>query len=183
MNGMTTRQRTKSKPAHYFLHLCTLVEPYDEHNLPLLRHLHDAVFIPLIPNDDNREADGIQLREEFLDEEGPQALSSNFLKKPCSMLEMLIALSRRLEWESSGETWEQPASEWFWVLLDNLGLGDQKYDKNRTDEILDIFVQRTYKRNGEGGLFPMRRNRKDQRKREIWYQMNDWVVENYDEGW
>ncbi len=64
---------------------------------------------------------------------------------------------------------------------------------DQVDMILDRMVERTYKRNGEGGLFPLRGPKccgdvlieegvyplRDQRGVEIWYQMCDWMLENY----
>ena len=76
--------------------------------------------------------------------------------------------------------------EWFWRLMENIGV--EKYtDEVFYDEfapviieqILNRIIDRTYLRTGKGGFFPMKKSKKDQRKVELWYQMNEYLVENY----
>lgn len=170
----------------YFEFLCNIVDPeqtgkYDG----LLSELHGIEFYSLIPNDDNRGEDGKQLRQRFIDEEGQHALSQCQIGE-CTVLEMLIGLSFRLEFETMSSRWEKTPEEWFWILLDNLGLGwcdNERFNQLRnTDEIrqkVGVFLDRHYKSDGTGGLFPLKNPRKDQRRVEIWYQMSAYVIENY----
>lgn len=163
--------------SRYFDFLCDLV---DKHNMysELLVVLHRVEFFSLIPNDDNREEDGKQLRKTFIDEEGQHALSQSDYG-PCTVLEMLIALAFRLEFETAQSRWEKTTCEWFWILIDNLGLIECG---NRTDEIkikVGIFLNRHYNSDGNGGLFPLKNPKKDQRRVEIWYQMSAYIIENY----
>lgn len=171
----------------YFKFLYSIVDEdgsreYDK----LLNELHGIDFYSLIPNDDNRGEDGKQLRERFEDEEGgPQGLSLSH-DKPCTVLEMLIGLAYRLEFESANSPWEKTPEEWFWILLDNLGLGwcDNKtlLQMKNTDIIhqkIGILLDRRYESDGNGGLFPLKNQRKDQRCIEIWYQMSAYIIENY----
>lgn len=141
----------------------------------LLRQLYTKEFVWFIPNDDNRVEDGRLLRYEFLESEKLEA-DHEWLGLGCSMLEMLIGLSRRLSFEA----WDEPR-EWFWILLRNLGLNElndaTNYDMEEVDETLDRVIWRTYNRNGKGGLFPLQRARKDQRDVEIWYQLSEYVLE------
>ena len=141
----------------------------------LIRDLHSTEFIWLISGDDNRAEDGIDIRKEFL--------IASFLPKntswshiACSVLEMLIGLSRRAEHVS-----DFSSREWFWIFLENLGLSDLNDTKsNITDEVnqvLDIFIWRTYDYNGHGGLFPLNNPSKDQRKVELWYQFSEYISE------
>ena len=63
---------------------------------------------------------------------------------------------------------------WFWNMIVSLGLGgmdDSRFDEKYVDVVLDRFMDRQYKRNGEGGLFTIDGIRKDMRDFEIWYQM------------
>ena len=168
----------------YFNYLCRLVGGGNKYS-KLLGKLYATEFYSLIPNDDNRGADGKQLRNNYINEEGPQALLLFDLNE-CTVFEMLIGLSFRLEFESMSSLWEKTPKEWFWILLDNLGLRD--YDdvvyeqpgvENQVNEILEIFLDRQYKRDGNGGLFPLKTPRKDQRRIEIWYQMSAYILENY----
>lgn len=145
----------------------------------LLEVLFTKEFRWFIPNDDNRVVDGQELREEFIDETGAER-NELWLEEGCSMLEMLIALSRRLEFDDETTT----AFEWFWVLMDNIGLrpfvDDTYSDEFKVDVevILDRVIERTYKTNGQGGLFPLKHAREDQREVEIWYQMAAYLSEN-----
>lgn len=143
----------------------------------LARQLFTKEFVWFIPNDDNRVEDGRELRYEFLDLYSDVDPGSDWMGLGCSMLEMLIGLSRRLAFET-----EQTAHEWFWQLLENLGIdhcSDQVYNdliRREVDYILDRVIWRTYSRDGRGGLFPLQSPREDQRKVEIWYQLNAYLI-------
>lgn len=168
----------------YFDFLCGLVGGKYEYSR-LLAQLHGVEFYSLVPNDDNRGADGEQLRNIYIDEVGPTRAPS-LPKSPCTVLEMLIGVAYRLEFELLGGNYERPAKDWFWVLIDNLGL-EWFVDTNFTqynvlsevDEKVQILLERQYNTDGSGGLFPLSYPQKDQRRVEIWYQMSAWVIENY----
>jgi len=170
----------------YFDFLRSIVDEEDKHEYDkLLSELHRIDFYSLIPNDDNRGEDGKQLRQRFVDEGGPQGLSLS-QNEPCTVLEMLIGLAYRLEFESANSRWEKTPGEWFWILLDNLGLGwcdNMKFVQiKNTDELhlkIGVCLDRHYKSDGNGGLFPLKEPRKDQRRIEIWYQMSAYIMENY----
>ena len=74
---------------------------------------------------------------------------------------------------------------WFWHLIETLDLeqfNDRKYDDHAQEEIaeiLDRVIWRTYAPNGDGGLFPLRNPTKDQRKVELWYQLNAYLLEQF----
>lgn len=168
----------------YFDFLCSFVGKLDEYSL-LLEKLQSIEFYSLIPNDDNRGSDGLYLRSMFDDEEGQASLSS--LSNKCSMLEMLIGLSNRLEFETAQSKWEKNVSEWFWILIDNLGLTNcTNYALKKEpsiydliDSVVDTMLSRGYDADGNGGLFPLKHSKNDQRRIEIWYQMNNYITENY----
>jgi hypothetical protein len=141
----------------------------------LFRQLFMKEFVWHIPNDDNRVEDGRQLRHEFLEETDRR--DYDWADDPgCSFLEMLIALSRRLTLEADGE----PA-DWFWHLLNNIGLREcndaSRYSEEAADEVLNTVIYRNYDSDGHGGLFPLRSPGGDQRRVELWYQMNAYVLE------
>ena len=135
----------------------------------LLRQLYTTEFVWFIPNDDNRAEDGRDLRYEFLEETGFPAIDEEWLAMGCSMLEMLIALSRRLSFEADGEP-----RAWFWHTMRNLKLEAMTdavpYSKKDVDEVLGNVIWRTYRRDGRGGMFPLKRATEDQTQVEIWYQ-------------
>lgn len=142
----------------------------------ILRLLHSKEFLWIIPNDDNRAEDGKALRHEFINEEELDNIDQDWLDLGCSMFELLIGLSRRLSFLEDGEP-----SNWFWRLIENLGL--EEYNDNsiipegKVSDILDNVIYRTYRTNGRGGLFPLKRPNKDQRDVEIWYQLNAYLLE------
>lgn len=144
----------------------------------LLRQLHATEFRWIIHNDDNRVADGKELRTEFLELHGESAVD-DWDSQGCSFLEMLIALSRRLAFQTEGAS---PA-EWFWHMLGNVGLhiSDLDYESLRmhdyVDQVLQALNNRTYDKNGRGGLFPLRESDIDQTQVELWYQMNYYLLE------
>lgn len=141
----------------------------------LLKELHSFEFVWLVSGDDNRAEDGLDVRREFIN-------MSNFEEDPywsnigCSVLEMLIAFSRRAEFVS-----DLDVHEWFWIFIENLGLGDLNDTVNNINqkvaEVLDQLIWRTYSRNGEGGLFPLNNTNHDQRKIELWYQLCEYLVD------
>ncbi len=138
----------------------------------LFNQMYIKEFVWIIPNDDNRIVDGRDLRFEHL---GPK--SREFLSG-VSVLEILVALTRRLEF-NAGKT----APWWGWHLIRNLRL-DRMSDPlssvqlSHVDAILEAFVWRTYEPNGKGGFFPLKHAKEDQTKVEIWYQMNAYIIEN-----
>lgn len=146
----------------------------------LARDLYRKEFIWLVPNDDNRVEDGKELRPEFLESCGIDDVDPAWLDLGCSMLEMLIALSRRLSFEAEGE----PAV-WFWHLIETLDLAqytDRNYDhiaQKVVDETLDQVIWRTYSPDGRGGLFPLRQANENQQEVEIWYQLSAYLLENF----
>lgn len=142
----------------------------------LLRQLYITEFVWFVPNDDNRLADGRDLRIEFFRENPEIEHDPEWEELGCSMLELLIGLSRRLAFEAEGE----PAA-WFWHMLENLGLAecndDAEFDPEEVDEVLNRVIWRTYLTDGRGGLFPLYHTREDQREVELWYQLSAYVLE------
>lgn len=146
----------------------------------LTRQMLTTPYVWFVPNDDNRVSDGIYLREEFaLSLPDYVDIDGDWFELECSVLELIIGLSRRLSFESEGEP-----REWFWHLLENLGITPACADAHYNHEIegmigeaLDRIIWRTYRYNGQGGLFPLARPSSDQRQVELWYQMNAYLLE------
>lgn len=128
--------------------------------------------------DENRAQDGRDLRNEFLRETDLEIDGdvAEWMAMDCSFLELLIALSRKLAFEADG----QP-SDWFWDLVGNLGLLEctDAYPPEPLiiDEILNKVIDRKYAPNGAGGLFPLNHTSKDQRRVELWYQAQEYLLE------
>lgn len=143
----------------------------------LARLMYTMEFIWFVPNDDNRAEDGRNLRIEFIEDLGLEDIDPDWMYLGCSMLELLIGLSRRLSFLDEGEP-----CDWFWHLIDNLGV--RYNDRNRRqfpagyiEEVLNNVIFRTYRPNGVGGLFPLRHPNCDQREVELWYQLSAYLLE------
>ena len=144
----------------------------------LLWIMDNTEFIWIVPNDDNRLMDGLELRKEFFRE---QKIRGKPLARPCSILEVVVGLSRRLEWLEPGT-----AEEWAWILLRHLDLHKFRdplspRKETKVEDILYTLIWRTYDPNGTGGFFPLIHPEKDQRQVEIWYQMHAYVREIHSE--
>lgn len=144
----------------------------------LCSQLFKTEFVWFIPNDDNRLLDGLDIRTEFVDLEEGSKVPGSWYSEPCSVLEMLIALCRRMAFESSNEP-----DFWFWTIMENLNLRqfvDELYDDDvaiLVDETLLNVNERKYHADGTGGLFPLLHPGTDQRQVELWYQMSQYLLE------
>lgn len=150
----------------------------------LLRQLYSFPFDWSVPNDDNRSEDGMDLRFEFLDDSGQYEVSPTWMGLQCSVLEMLIGLSRRVCFESFGTP-----GDWFWHLLQNIELknyNDAVYSaaiEREVETCVTQLVDRQYDANGVGGLFPLMHPAFDQREVELCDQMSAYLIEgNYLDG-
>ena len=166
----------------YFEWICGIIRGDKEESgvsfRKLLMRLHDIEFAYTIRRDENRAADGINLRYRFalhsrwsdIRNEVKQALDG-----PCSVLEMMAALAIRCEENIMDNTaYGDRTGQWFWTMVINLGLGDMDddhYDKKHVDDVIVRFLNHEYARDGKGGLFRVRRCHSDMRKAEIWHQM------------
>lgn len=146
----------------------------------LLEHLHELEFTYSIPRDRNRAEDGKNMHFRFIiaheyEYEDISEEILDVLDAPCSVLEMLIALSIRCE-----ETiMDDPdvgdrTAQWFWNMINNLGLGgmiDSRFDCDKVDRIISRLLSRSYAPDGTGGLFTIKNCKYDLRDVEIWVQL------------
>ena len=145
----------------------------------LLDAMFQKTFYAVVNKDWNRSVDGELLREKFASEKN--------MKEPdlgdCRVLEMLVALSIRIENEVMYDhAYGDRTSEWFWMMVRNLGLlqfDNSHFSEKKVDEILTKFLDREYEPDGAGGLFPMKDSEKDQREIEIWWQMQAFILGKY----
>lgn len=143
----------------------------------LLSALHIREFYFILPMDENRAMDGIDLRSRFAYEckKYSEKEVIEYLDGPCSVLEMMIALTLRIEDEIIGDS-----TQWFWLMIFNLGLNDMMdttFDREKVGKIIDIFLERKYEKDGKGGLFIIKNRVEDLRNVEIWYQMQWYIGE------
>lgn len=161
----------------YFCWLCDMVGDTYKYHL-LMYKLYSRDFYSTIDMDENRSSDGTDLRDIYVDDE-----SADYpIYRGCSILEMMIGLASRMDSDILyNSDYGDRTGEWFWMMIDNLGLDrydDHHYVEDEVDEILDIFLDREYGTDGTGGLFPLKHPSKDQRKVEIWDQMQGFIIEN-----
>lgn len=146
----------------------------------LIHLMFKVPFAVLVTMDENRLADGLDLRVEFAREQNFPPRHMRQLG-PCTFLEVLIGLSRRLSFVAGGS-----APGWAWKLMDNLTLNRlsdplsrTKHDKALT--IIDVVTMRKYRPDGMGGFFPLAWPNEDQREIELWYQLNSYAEELHPE--
>jgi len=149
-----------------------------EERYELFEIMHATEFIPMYQagNDDNRASDGLDVRIQWMERHNASGLQG-----PVSFLEMLVGLTRRAAFLRDQMTPQQ----WGEELLTNLEL-NQMWDplsqrkRQKVINTLERVIWRTYQRNGQGGLFPLLyRTPYDQRKVELWYQLNEYVMQHY----
>ena len=179
----------------YFTWLQSFVESIAQRDVnfshtKLLRILHSTPFEFFVPNDENRALDGKFLRERFL-QSGEYVYDQYWFDLDCSMLEMLIALAERADFETDPQADPGGVSGWFWLMLSNVGLDDctdavfreARSRSGGTTAIegeihttLFIINQRIYMPDGDGGLFPLSGSGRDQRSLELWVQLSDYLL-------
>ena len=164
----------KDLKQEYFQWLCHFIDVRDYGKL--LRFLFSVDFNYTLPIDGNRYEDGIDLRYRFADEKNyhHRYISGWIDDVPCSMLEMMIALCLRIEEHITGDPdVGDQTTRWFKAMLKSSGLDEMDnshFDQTAASDIVRDINERRYARNGDGGLFRLRHNRRDLRHVEIWYQ-------------
>lgn len=172
----------------YFQWLCRRVGipkrmPYSR----LAEELHGLIFRPgdAIETDKNRANDGLQLRVIFMQRYGASGSATN--RGPCTMFEFLIGLAGRMSYVMGTAENDLHTRHYFWKMIENLRLSkltDERFEELNgeffVNEAVERLLFRTYESDGSGGLFPLKRPNKDQRRVEIWYQMQNWLLESGD---
>lgn len=142
----------------------------------LIKYLYSREFIPTIEDDEDRVDDGLKMRRRFSEECGyEEEYLSEYLDEPCSILEMMLALSFRCEESIMDDPSKgNRTSQWFWGMIMSLGLGpmrDDNYDEDFVIKTIDEFIKRNYSPDGYGGLYFIRGCKYDMRIAGIWRQM------------
>lgn len=152
----------------------------------MLKDLFKKEFTWTIIFDENLASWGLELRKEFYGSSKTVEKMVNMYGEfefPCSILEMMVALSKSCE-ENVMSNWSTDRTfYWFWSMIESLGLDiydNFSYDEDEIDEILERFLLRKYEKNGKGGLFTVHKNAKNMQKIDIWLQMNAWLIENFE---
>lgn len=136
-----------------------------------LKVLFETEFICTLDMDENRIYDGLDLRAEFEEEAGLYLDSLG----PCTVLEMMIALSLRCEGQIMTDVYDGGAFKWFWGMFRTIGLmsyPDCDFSYSAVSGAIKRFLERGYSSDGDGGLFYIPNTSHDLRQEEIWYQMH-----------
>ncbi len=168
----------------YFGWLCHKVDiggpehPYNN----MAMALHELSFRPavVVHTDLNRANDGLRLRVDFMERYGASGSSTN--RGPCTMLEFIIGLAKRMSFLMGEEDHPSKTPYYFWRIIGNLGLmratDSNQYTMFLVEDAVNHVLDRSYEASGVGGLFPLKHPSEDQRKVEIWYQMQAWLSEH-----
>lgn len=157
----------------------------------LCRELNAVIFFDKIDKDINRIKEALRLREDFIDNfyQRNQDIYNieDILSGPTTVLEVIVALAVKIENDFMYDPiYGDQTSRWFQEMINNLGFGSfddtvnfEPSIRNYIRTVLLIFVNREYKRDGNGGLFPLKMAKDDQRRIEIWKQLLAYLNENY----
>ena len=161
------------------------------------RHIVGAYYQPVLdelyltdfrwgekfPDDENRARDGLALRDLFAEDRGIVVSDIGIDWRGCSCLEMMIAIARRIEYEIIAVPGCENIPKWFWRFTENMGLGVSERrisDIRYVDDMIRNWLDRRYKKDGEGGIFVVKDSYFDMRKMTIWKQMNAVLNEEID---
>ena len=165
----------------YYLNWLSQFFPNDNWYQKLINDLYYTEFTYFLAMDSNRAEDGINLRWKFAAEnEWPiEIIEEYFRNRPCSVLEMMIALAIRCftVFDESGDVRFIP--QLISEMLSNMGLIDQvddEYDPYETDLKVSVFLDRQYEKNGSGGLFIINNPELDLRSMDLWMQLNWYLM-------
>lgn len=173
----------RSLEDRYFDWICCIaMDGKAEDYQKLLRYLFEKDYRYTHPRDGNREAHGLDLRYRFgyLMEVSSTEIACELDDKPCSLLEMMVALSITIE-ENVMRDFDigDRTHEWFIDMINSLGINmsDDIFSYPVADAAVERFFNRDYAPNGAGGLFTLRHPNDDMRRVEIWYQAMWWIDE------
>lgn len=161
--------------------------------LELCKMLQNTAFVPILYMDENRSYECRELHREFAEAydepEGTADILDGLSSEYGSMMEILVILADKMTYELSESEYEAGVGKWFAEMLENCGLleydnetfeSDTDGSSDYVNDILATVIFRKYGWDGEGGLFPLRYPKGDQRYEELITQMNDYIEENYD---
>lgn len=156
----------------------------------LLSYLDTIVYTPIYLMDDCREGDGTSLRYYYAcavnDPDNVSLVEDAVGRgKTCSFLEMIIGLANRLGTLYRGPDYEDMTGQYFWMMMNNLGLGqmsDDNFDRDYCDMVINRFINHRYDPKGKGSLFVLESPDYDLRCMDIWTGACWYFSEQYDKA-
>lgn len=153
---------------------------YDPECSFLIDFLHETPFTWTIEMDQNRADDGLYLRKIYYEERDLEGIF--MFGRDVSVLEVLVSLAIRMDNEYIGDPGDPHPEYIFWEFLENLGLDvyvNSKFSCEKCEKIVGVWLKRRFDSKGKGSIFPIIKPKRDQRKIEIWSQMQEYIRENY----
>jgi hypothetical protein len=178
----------------YYHWLCRGVDIGPEYS-KLSSYLFDYPFRWCHDHDAQRATDGRDLRYYFGCEVGINDYIDIGRSDWVSVLEVLVAFSKRIELQVMGddELGDRTAT-WFWDMMRNLSLTrmtNDAFDVNVINQILDVWLDRKFQSDGKFSPFPLdqfgpksgplaqKSGPNDQRLVDMWYQMQTYMMQKY----
>ena len=163
------------KENDYFRWLMSIIGGPREYE-DVIIELWETEYYSDIPNDENRAADGIELRYHFEVETGKKCEKTG----PCTVLEMMIGLANRTE---NAFMYDPKVGnrtgQWFWEMFFNakmdflIGRGQKKLGKSPV--LLD--------KSGRFDLFNMPKKPENWDEMEVWEQLCRYISRKFGENW
>ena len=160
------------------------IDELDDYGI-LITTLSVMPFTYVVEMDSNRMWDGLYLRNIFYDD---HVEFEGGLTQECSLLEMLVGLAYRMANDVFSDLGKS-TGDWFWEFMSNLGADyytddilEGVSDKNHRDDLIDLlsnFMDRKYKDSRSGNIFLFKKDPKDLKKIELWYQMHYYIEQKY----
>lgn len=153
----------------------------------LLEELYNIPFArPRFDIDKSREVDGLGLRKEFSE---VTHYRYDVHERPCSFLEMLIALAYKLDNDVLFETkYGDRSLDWFWMFIDLLGFSQATDDhwnyswKKHVNDKCEKVKNRRCGKDGKDGMFYIPWREEDMTQESLWRQLMWYVDENVRNG-
>jgi hypothetical protein len=169
---------TERALAAYLEWLSAQITPNRPRNFEeLFYQLSQKEFFYVLAEDNSRIQDVHELRHACFREFDVKPYVTTDVLGPVSVLEVMVALSKRLAYQTDSD-----AGQWAWQLMINLQLDrySGRISRRLAEEIdgmLDRLIWRQYQPDGVGGFFPLAWPQRDQTDVELWYQMSAYLEE------
>lgn len=193
MKGIMTKTNNLNELyLNYLLRLINADNYREKSYTKLCSLLYKIPFKPILTLDNNRSYDVQSLiRETFIQSQSEWYRLENdelimLPNLPISFLELIISLAMRIDMDFMREVNEVDNSRvYFWIIIKNLGFlvyDDEHWGEDSIISIvnrLNIVQDRKYDFDGNGGLFPLKNAKEDQRNVQIWNQLCQFVNEKF----
>ena len=138
----------------------------------LLKYLFNVEYYWYIPMDENRAVDGVDLRHRFVTEcDEDLEASYTLLSGPANVLEVLVALSIKMEYIVRGSIELSKSGQWFWGMIKSLGIFDC-YDGCFDEEEVEYFLGEWFNPASRISIFP-------EKSGELWSQAMEFLSDKF----